>query len=434
MADKIQFRGDTRAKWLEVDPILSEREFAIETDTRQFKIGDGVLKYSELEYGGLAGADGADGADGNGAGNIILLPYIEPIFGANDPTPTNAAEIITAWNPLIKQYLSAPNISDLKMELPVSLGEAINVKLDCQLLMMDDTQPEGLMYMLTGVAIMPLQTSQAGFSILKSQAIVMLVIDNNENVTNLGYMLLEPMITATGSHNSLCDGSGGGGGALFVYLDISNIDTNNQEQLNAICHNVITAIRANPKTQVVYVNDDVVMPMQVLLTTVDSGNGAEYRYTFLATTIMATGGDCLGISTSIYCEHHNGVTSLASYSPPSYIQLATSNDTKRDYSSLTEQEVLGEFWLGLDGSKKQVYCQSFTGTVDSSMSTPILTGVEYAMPITGYVSVEPYRYVIGTSGGDGFLLICSDGGVYISQNADTANALPYVLTLKYIKQ
>ena len=79
MADRIQIRRDTQANWLSVDPILAQGEFAVETDTNQFKIGDGVNVYSLLPYvtqgpdgpqgpqgpvGPPQGADGQDGADG----------------------------------------------------------------------------------------------------------------------------------------------------------------------------------------------------------------------------------------------------------------------------------------------------------------------------------------------------------------------------------
>ena len=50
MATKIQQRRDTKAHWLEADPILSAGEEAYETDTYQRKIGDGTTKYSLLPY------------------------------------------------------------------------------------------------------------------------------------------------------------------------------------------------------------------------------------------------------------------------------------------------------------------------------------------------------------------------------------------------
>lgn len=38
---RFQLRGDTKANWLSVNPILAKNEPAIETDTNRFKIGDG---------------------------------------------------------------------------------------------------------------------------------------------------------------------------------------------------------------------------------------------------------------------------------------------------------------------------------------------------------------------------------------------------------
>ena len=49
MADKILLRGDTKANWESVNPILSAKEMVIETDTNRTKIGgDGVKTYTLL--------------------------------------------------------------------------------------------------------------------------------------------------------------------------------------------------------------------------------------------------------------------------------------------------------------------------------------------------------------------------------------------------
>lgn len=50
MAHRLQFRRDTRARWLEINPVLMEGEIGFETDTHNGKVGDGVSTYSELEY------------------------------------------------------------------------------------------------------------------------------------------------------------------------------------------------------------------------------------------------------------------------------------------------------------------------------------------------------------------------------------------------
>lgn len=55
MAVQIQLRNDTSANWTSADPILAQGEMGLETDTRLFKIGDGITIWSELEYGPLTG-------------------------------------------------------------------------------------------------------------------------------------------------------------------------------------------------------------------------------------------------------------------------------------------------------------------------------------------------------------------------------------------
>ena len=58
MAVQIQFRRGTASAWTTANPVLAEGEMGIETDTDQFKIGDGLTVWTSLAYGGIAGAAG----------------------------------------------------------------------------------------------------------------------------------------------------------------------------------------------------------------------------------------------------------------------------------------------------------------------------------------------------------------------------------------
>ena len=53
MAIQIQLRNDTAANWTAANPVLAQGEVGLETDTRLFKIGDGVKTWSQLSYGAL---------------------------------------------------------------------------------------------------------------------------------------------------------------------------------------------------------------------------------------------------------------------------------------------------------------------------------------------------------------------------------------------
>lgn len=50
MADKIQLRRDTAANWTFANPTLAQGELGFETDTKYFKIGDGLTLWNALAY------------------------------------------------------------------------------------------------------------------------------------------------------------------------------------------------------------------------------------------------------------------------------------------------------------------------------------------------------------------------------------------------
>lgn len=50
MAVTLQIRGDTTANWQNFNPVLAEREFAINTDNNLYKIGNGVTHWNDLPY------------------------------------------------------------------------------------------------------------------------------------------------------------------------------------------------------------------------------------------------------------------------------------------------------------------------------------------------------------------------------------------------
>lgn len=53
MAIHIQLRRDSALQWTSVNPILADGEIGLETDTKRFKIGNGILPWNQTQYGGL---------------------------------------------------------------------------------------------------------------------------------------------------------------------------------------------------------------------------------------------------------------------------------------------------------------------------------------------------------------------------------------------
>ena len=61
---QFQFRRGTGAEWFAANTVLADGEMGINTDTEQFKIGNGTTPWNSLPYGGLVGPDGATGLTG----------------------------------------------------------------------------------------------------------------------------------------------------------------------------------------------------------------------------------------------------------------------------------------------------------------------------------------------------------------------------------
>ena len=50
MADRIQIRRDTKAKWADLNPILAAGEMGFEIDNNRLKIGNGITAWNSLPY------------------------------------------------------------------------------------------------------------------------------------------------------------------------------------------------------------------------------------------------------------------------------------------------------------------------------------------------------------------------------------------------
>lgn len=58
---QVKLRRGTAITWSADNTFLGAGEMGIETDTNQFKIGDGVRRWNALPYGGLQGPTGVTG-------------------------------------------------------------------------------------------------------------------------------------------------------------------------------------------------------------------------------------------------------------------------------------------------------------------------------------------------------------------------------------
>lgn len=98
MAVKIQLRRGTASEWTSANPVLSSGEAGFETDTRQFKIGDGTTAWNSLNYyatGTITGVTTASGSGLTGGGTTGSLTL------AVDPTVVITKNYVGARGDLI---------------------------------------------------------------------------------------------------------------------------------------------------------------------------------------------------------------------------------------------------------------------------------------------------------------------------------------------
>ena len=50
MADRIQIRRDTKARWADLNPILASGKMGFEIDNNRLKIGNGITAWNSLPY------------------------------------------------------------------------------------------------------------------------------------------------------------------------------------------------------------------------------------------------------------------------------------------------------------------------------------------------------------------------------------------------
>lgn len=58
MSTQIKIRRDTAANWTAANPTLAQGEWALETDTKKVKIGDGTTAWATLPYFAPGGSGG----------------------------------------------------------------------------------------------------------------------------------------------------------------------------------------------------------------------------------------------------------------------------------------------------------------------------------------------------------------------------------------
>lgn len=93
---QLQIRRDTAANWSSTNPTLASGEWGLETDTRQYKIGDGVTAWNSLGYQLGPLLDQSIATDPNGAYFTGSDLRLNGVSGNSVSTPDSAALDITS--------------------------------------------------------------------------------------------------------------------------------------------------------------------------------------------------------------------------------------------------------------------------------------------------------------------------------------------------
>lgn len=91
MAIQIQFRRGTAAEWTSANPVLAQAEMGIETDSRAYKIGDGVTAWNALSYGGIENPRRENYINLVMPGNVV--PPVTGIARYYPPTPITITKV-----------------------------------------------------------------------------------------------------------------------------------------------------------------------------------------------------------------------------------------------------------------------------------------------------------------------------------------------------
>ena len=118
---QFQFRRDVASSWSSANPVLLSGELGLESDTNQFKIGDGVTSWNSLPYGGLVGSKGEKGDTGNtgltGATGSAGLNGWSPVLAVVVDGARNVLQVVD-WTggqgtkPVVGKYIGASGFVD----------------------------------------------------------------------------------------------------------------------------------------------------------------------------------------------------------------------------------------------------------------------------------------------------------------------------------
>jgi hypothetical protein len=155
MAIQIQFRRGTASEWTSANPTLAVGEMGLETDTDQFKIGDGSTAWNSLAYGGIAGPEGLAG---------------DPTLTINQQTDTYTVLLTDA-----SKLIEMSNAGGINLNIPVDASADFPVGTQISVLQTGAGQVtiqavDGLTTTINGTPGLKLRTQWSAATLIKRAA------------------------------------------------------------------------------------------------------------------------------------------------------------------------------------------------------------------------------------------------------------------------
>jgi hypothetical protein len=160
MAIQIQFRRGTASEWTSANPTLAVGEMGLETDTDQFKIGDGTTAWTSLGYGGIAGPEGPAG---------------DPTLTINQQTDTYTVLLTDA-----SKLIEMSNSGGINLNIPVDASADFPIGTQISVLQTGAGQVtiqavDGLTTTINGTPGLKLRTQWSAATLIKRAANVWVV-------------------------------------------------------------------------------------------------------------------------------------------------------------------------------------------------------------------------------------------------------------------
>jgi hypothetical protein len=129
MATQIQLRRDTSSNWTANNPTLAAGEFAWESDTNRFKIGDGTTAWTSLGYASDGDTAGITFVGDDSTGTLVAQNETFKIAGTQNITTAVAGDTVTITGPDLTAYSTfSGSYTDLtdKPTIPTNNNELTN--------------------------------------------------------------------------------------------------------------------------------------------------------------------------------------------------------------------------------------------------------------------------------------------------------------------